>query len=236
MSFSSYQPKNCLMIGHRGAAGLYPENTIAGFEAAIDLEADAIELDVRLAHNRLYVLHDQNLDRTTSGNGELKNSTPEEIEALTTSDNQKIPQLAQVIHRVPIHIGINIEMKGNSCAKALAKCLKSFPDSNILISSFNHKELEQFRRYSHDFELAPLFREWQTNIWEVAHQSSAWSINLHYKMVTETRIKTAHKKGFRVLAYTVNDLQLAMELAKIGIDGVFTDYPGPEMKKALTFR
>ena len=56
------------MIGHRGAAGLHPENTIAGFEAAIDLGADAIELDDRLAHNRLYVLHDHNLDRTTSGN------------------------------------------------------------------------------------------------------------------------------------------------------------------------
>ena len=53
-------------------------------------------------------------------------------------------------------------------------------------------------------------------------------------MVTEKRIKTAHEKGFRVLAYTVNNIQLAMELTKIGIDGIFTDYPSPEMKKALS--
>ncbi|MAZ45339.1 MAG: glycerophosphoryl diester phosphodiesterase [Gammaproteobacteria bacterium] len=234
MSFSCYQPKNRLMIGHRGAAGLHPENTMVGFEAAINLGADAIELDVRLAHDHLYVLHDRSLDRTTSGKGELQNSSPEEIEALSAGDNQKIPHLDQVIRQVPMDIGINIEMKGNSCAKPIAQCLRKFPDNNILISSFNHKELDQFRSYSDGCEIAPLFGEWQTNIWEIAQGLSAWSVNLHHEMVTEKRIKTAHEKGFRVLAYTVNNIQLAMELTKIGIDGIFTDYPSPEMKKALS--
>jgi len=82
------------VLGHRGCAGLEPENTIRAFKRALDLGVDLIEFDVRTTKDKkLIVIHDETVDRTTNGKGYVRNLNFEEIKKLNTSEGEKIPSL-----------------------------------------------------------------------------------------------------------------------------------------------
>lgn len=101
-----------LIIGHRGAAGLAPENTLAGFARAAALGVHGVELDVHCVHGHLLVIHDDRLDRTTSGRGELATLDIGELRALDAGNGQPIPCLREVFESLPAEVGINVELKG----------------------------------------------------------------------------------------------------------------------------
>lgn len=119
------------IVGHRGAAGIAPENTLASFQKALDLGVAAIELDVHLSKdNELVVIHDPMLDRTTDGAGPVQNLTLAELLKLNASakykgagsfDVQRIPTLQQVYDLVGKRAQIYIEIK-------LASDNRRYPD------------------------------------------------------------------------------------------------------------
>ena len=86
-----------IVIGHRGAKGYEPENTLPSFEKAIQLGCDYVELDVHLADDELFVIHDFSVDRTTNGWGKISKLTREQIESLDAGNGQKIPTLSEVL-------------------------------------------------------------------------------------------------------------------------------------------
>jgi len=102
-----------LKIGHRGASGHEPENTMISFNRAIELGADMVELDVHLSKdNQLIVIHDETLDRTTTGQGKIKGKTLAEIKKLRTKKkNQPIPTLPEVINELKGKVKMNVEIK-----------------------------------------------------------------------------------------------------------------------------
>src|SRR5438105_2353760 len=86
------------VVGHRGAMGYCPENTMASFERALALGADWIELDVHLSRDgELIVIHDETLDRTTNGHGLVRDHTLAELKQLDAGDGQQIPTLDEVL-------------------------------------------------------------------------------------------------------------------------------------------
>ncbi len=229
--------KQIIIIGHRGAKGYEPENTLSSFKKAIDLGCDYVELDVHLADGELFVIHDASVDRTTNGSGKISELTKDQIECLDAGNGQKIPTLREVLACIDGRCGINIELKGARTAEPVCDLLTNLSNqsrlsSPILISSFDHIELSAVNE---KFHRGILFEKIPENWIELAKEYSAWSVNLAYRDVSLEIVQTAHLHGFRVLAYTVNDPSDMRELESLGIDGIFSDFPD-QMLSAIPFK
>ena len=219
MSFNS----GFLIIGHRGAAGLAPENTMKGFRRAFGCGVDAVELDVRAVDTRLAVIHDPTVDRTTDGRGPVSGYRIEDLKHLDAGDGEAIPMLEEVMQALPAGIGINIELKGPETEGLLAAM--PLDHGNTLISSLDLGRLKEIRRALPDAKCAPVFRMPYRDMLGAARAIDAWSINIRNDIATPRRIERLCAAGFRVLVFTVNDRQRALELRRQGVSGVFTDFP-----------
>ena len=110
-----------LNIAHRGASAYKPENTLASFQKAIDLNADMIELDLRCSKDgRLVVIHDKTVDRTTNGRGKVSNKDLAQLKALNAGDGESIPTLEESLNLIGRKCLINIVIAERGVAKRLA--------------------------------------------------------------------------------------------------------------------
>jgi len=213
------------IIGHRGAAGLLPENTLASFSRAVELGVDAVELDVHAWAGQLWVIHDQKLDRTTNGTGPLSGYSLEQLRTLDAGGGAQIPFLEEVFEVIPKSIAINIELKGKDTAAPVARFLAEAVQREVLVSSFDHQELARFQNLAPDQPVAPLFDRWRGDPVAVGRGFASRYINLSRKVATAARCQLIIDAGFQILVYTVNDPVEATALSAMGVSGVFTDYP-----------
>ena len=221
-----------LIIGHRGAAGLAPENTLRGFARAIELGVDAVELDVRMAESEVVVIHDERVDRTTNGTGLVRELTFAEIRSLDAGDGQKIPTLGEVLDYLPGDVMVNVELKGPGTAEPVAAVVgdQAFERGGsdlppLLVSSFDHDELRRFRKISPGVPCAPLAERWSDGLECTARALGAWSVHLSRRIATEARVRAVRGWGRRCLVFTVNEPAAARAFEAMGATGVFTDYP-----------
>jgi len=131
------------IIAHRGASAQAPENTLAAFQLALDLQADGIELDVMLTGDQqVVVIHDEEVDRTTDGSGRVADMTLEEIRQLDAGQGEKVPTLSEVLDRFGGKLLINIELKNytsifDPLPVEVSKLIQSYDlVDDVLISSF----------------------------------------------------------------------------------------------------
>lgn len=214
-----------LIIGHRGAAGLEPENTLRSFARALRIGVDAIELDVYCVEGKLMVIHDDTLERTTNGRGNVMATSYDVLRRLDAGNGERIPTLDEVLELVAGKVTVNVELKGKGTAAPLARHVAAQPMDDLLVSSFDHRELEAFRAAAPDARVAPLFHKASSQMFEIADALNAWSINLSEKLATADRLKTIADNGYRALVYTINDPAVAKRLRADGADGIFTDFP-----------
>ena len=223
-----------VIIGHRGAAGLVPENTLPGFTRAVALGVQAVELDVHLCEGELVVIHDPTLERTTPGTGEVASTPLAALRALDAGQGARIPTLEEVFEAVPETVGINIELKGSGTVPAVARWLRTPGSRDVLISSFDHDALRSFQALRSDYPVVPLFSRWRADAVKTALEFGGGYINLSRKVVTAQRLENIRSAGLRALVYTVNDLTEARALTGAGAWGLFTDYPDRINHSALT--
>ena len=216
-------PAGWSIVGHRGAAGLEPENTLAGFAKAVALSVDAVELDVHLVEGELVVIHDDTVDRTTDGAGALAELGLAKLRGLDAGNGQTVPLLDEVLRAVPVDVGINVELKGKRTAEPSADRLRDL-DRPLLVSSFDHAELQRFHAVCPDIPCAPLFGRWRSPL-AVAEELNALSINIADRIATPDHIASIREQGFACMVYTVNDPERARTLRALGASGVFTDFP-----------
>ena len=224
-----------LVIGHRGAAGLAPENTLPSFRKALDLGCRAIELDVHAVRDvedttQLMVIHDDTVQRTTNGKGLVSNHTFEQLTKLDAGDGNSIPRLAEVTALIAQHFAdaqplINIELKGKGTAAPTARFLQASPELAVLISSFDHRELAAFRALDNTTPIAPLFERARASMLDTASALGASCLNVSQRMVKPILIEQCNDAGYPVLVYTVNQKLEAQSLKALGVGGVFTDRP-----------
>ncbi len=237
MSFLSQPPR---IIGHRGAAGLFPENTLPSFAAAYALNVDAVELDVYAVEDELVVIHDDTLDRTTNLTGNVSSQTLSALRQADAGGGAPIPMLEEVWLSLPPTIGLNIELKGPNTAGPVADWLRHRQDAlspgRVMVSSFDHAELLRFATevgVSHIIT-APLFHRWKESWLEVASALDTKWINFNQKLLTAARMERLLKAEMQVSAYTVNSLRRARTLHRLGVGGLFTDRPDLVSRFALT--
>ena len=213
-------------IGHRGASGHAPENTLKAFKLAIEMGCPWIELDVYCVEGELVVIHDDDVDRTTNGSGAVMALGLEKLRALDAGSGEQIPTLREVLDLCDKRICVNVELKGPDTALPVSELMRDAltqgwrPDQ-FLLSSFYHKELA---KADPQFARGALFHK-STDYCSVAKDLGASAINLAQKLVTKEVVQVAHQQGFQVFVYTVNTRE-KMQLQKdMGVDGVFTNYP-----------
>ena len=228
--------KQIIIIGHRGAKGYQPENTMASFDYAMKLGCDFIELDVHMSSGKLFVIHDSEVDRTTNGTGNIATLSLAEIEKLDAGNGEKIPELREVLNLVSGRCGVNVELKGIGTAEPVSDLLNiaisgGADPSDYLVSSFNHKELSLVHK---NFRRGILFDKLPADWADRSTGVGAWSINLAKSQISSEIIQHAQKKGFKVLAYTANSPNDIRTLIRAGVDGIFSDFPDRVVKQIHT--
>ncbi len=221
-----------LCIGHRGARGHAPENTLASVRKAIELGADWIEVDVYWVDGELVVFHDDRLERTTNGQGLLRSQSFAYLRSLDAGDGEQIPTLAEVFEAAAGKVGINVELKGPGTAEPVVQFLQDWQGQNpgadlsrVLLSSFCHDELRLVQQLDAEVRLGALFVDLPVDAIAQAQALGAWSINPGKEAVTEAFVVAAHAAGLKVLVFTVNEVVDMERLRGLGVDGIFTDYP-----------
>ena len=226
-----------IVIGHRGAAGLAAENTLASFTAALAWQCPMVELDVQLSTDQqgqqnLIVIHDDKLDRTTNGRGPVSDFRTEQVRALDAGGGQQIPLLAEVLQLLRTHrdntgitVAVNIELKGAQTAAQTAQFLTKWGPWPTLVSSFNHAELRAFKALDRDTPVAPLYDRYTRKWPDTAAELDAYAVNISARAANRERIGAIRRAGYRVFIYTVNTLKEAEILRDLGANGVFTDRP-----------
>jgi len=219
-----------LIIGHRGAMGHAPENTLQAIKIALDMGVDWVEIDVYLVEDELVVIHDDTVDRTTNGRGEVISHSVNELRQLDAGGGQRIPFLSEVLALIDGRAGLNIELKGPNTAKPVIRYLAenlppTWPKERILLSSFEHEQLSEAKKIDPDYPRAALYWTNPIDFDFVVNELEAIGINPYLPTVTPEMVEEAHQRGLKVLVYTVNEKEDIERMRAIGVDGVFTNYP-----------
>jgi len=221
-----------IRIGHRGACGYEPENTLLSFKKALELNVDMIELDVYLCKTgELVVIHDDKVDRTTNGSGYVKEKSFEELRQLDAGKGEKIPTLQEVLDLTNKKARVNIELKGEGTAKPVSKVIekyvkeKGWSYDDFLVSSFNHYELLKFSKLNPKVKIGVLIKGTPIGFAEFAEKVNAYSVHLSLEFINKEFVEDAHKRGMKVFVWTVNDTDEMQRMKELGIDGVFSNFP-----------
>ena len=227
------------IYAHRGARAHAPENTLLAFDLAFDLGADAIECDVqRTADGQLAIIHDDTLQRTTTGRGPVAARTLAELRALDAGLGQRIPSLDEVLALCAARgRGVNLEIKAatpaaaDATAAALAPVLVALADgarSRVVISSFELGAVAEIKRRLPWLRVATLHRgrAWRRrDLLAPALEMGAEAVHPGVNLVTPALVAQAHKRGLRVGVWTANGWAALRQLLAWGVDGVFSDFP-----------
>lgn len=218
-------------IGHRGAKGHAPENTLESIEKALKLGVDGIEIDVhRCASGELVVFHDFTLNRMTDGTGEISKYKFKDLSKLKVTGNCKIPTLAQVLALVDNRCLLNIELKGKDTAKEASRIITFYVDkkgwdySNFIVSSFHRYLLEEVKEINNNIPLGVLTDTDLDKAVAFAKKINAVSIHPDFTMLTEENVPEL-QEHFKVYTYTVNNLKPLARVKSYGVDGIISDYP-----------
>jgi glycerophosphoryl diester phosphodiesterase len=226
--------KEVFIIGHRGASGVAPENTLKGFKKAIELGADMIEFDVRKTlDNILVISHDNNIIRTTGTFGSIKSMTLDELREFDFGDGEKIPTLQELINLTKGKIDLNCEVKVRGIEQ---KLVDIFRDSDLLdstlISSFKDDVLIKIQKIEPKLRLAALnpskcgwIRSWfsRKKIIKTAKNNRFYAINPIHLLINKKFIQKAHQNNLKIFPWTVNSESRMEELVKMGVNGLITN-------------
>jgi glycerophosphoryl diester phosphodiesterase len=231
-----------IVTAHRGFSGEYPENTLAAFRAAIAAGADMVELDVHLtSDNELVVIHDDTLERTTDGKGNVAEKTLAELKRLDAGfkfnprfAGERIPTLTEVLDTARGRIRVNIELKKGKnfpytmeelADRTLAVVEKAGMTDQVLFSSFDPAAVDRIREKAPRLPIAVITQKpWATP--EEAGGGKLYpAINSAFKNLSEKNIRLAHAAGLQVHAWTVNTPGDMEKVISLGVDGIITNHP-----------
>ena len=223
-----------LNIAHRGASGNFPENTVCAFRAAIDAGAEMCELDVQLSRDgAIVVIHDETVERTTDGKGEVAELTLEELKRLDAGakfkggavKGERIPTLDEVFSATSGKCGLNIELKAGGLEHQVAQIMQArnaLADS--IVSSFDWEYLKNIQQLHFNIRVGLLAEEKPVDLMMNAVAMRAHSINPRWDMVTSDLCKAAHERGLKVYTWTVDADARMRALIACGVDGIMTNY------------
>lgn len=228
------------LFAHRGGGSLAPENTLAAFRLGQSLGYAGHEFDVKLSKDGIAILlHDATLERTTNGKGRAADLSGDELKALDAGAwhseafrGEPVPTFEEVA-RLLLSKGTlaDVEIKptpgferetGERVAQLAAKLWKDAPVPPLL-SSFSFEALMAAKLAAPDLPRAWLASRFTEEDWDRMAALEAVSLHTNHRKLESANIARLHERGYRVLAYTVNDAAIAEQWFAAGIDGMVTD-------------
>ncbi len=219
-----------LCIGHRGAMGHEPENTLLSIKKAISLGVDLIEIDVHRVEEQLLVIHDRNLERTTNGEGYIAEKSFSYLRSLDAGKGQQIPTLEEVLNTVNRQVGINIELKGKQTATLVVDLIHRYLNygwsyDDFLVSAFNHYDLQQINTIDPKINLGLLLYGIPLDYLQIAKKLNVVAIINNSDFIDENFVYSIQQQGLKCWTYTVNKQEDIKIMKRLKIDGIITNYP-----------
>ncbi len=236
------------VVAHRGFSGKAPENTVAAFREAMALGV-MVELDVCLAGTgEVVILHDDTLDRTTSGSGKVADTPLSAIRELDAGSwfseafrNERVPTLDEALAAVGGQVVVDIELKPIDAKAELARGVveairRAGMTERVFVSSFDPFLLEHVRRLAPEIRRAQLVGSFEgtdlawyvklvlRNLW-LNHRSQPDLVIGGDEIVTERWVRRRKRRGLGIMVYTVNDPARMRQLRDWGVDAIITDHP-----------
>ncbi|HKX08857.1 MAG TPA: glycerophosphodiester phosphodiesterase [Stellaceae bacterium] len=230
------------VIGHRGACGLAPENTVASFRKAADLGVRWVEFDVHLSSDGVpIVIHDDTVNRTTSGRGKVAALMLAELQTLDAGtwfeprfQNERVPTLETIVALLGrLGVGAVVEIKPSpgaeeATAEATVRLLmQRWPDHlpPPMVSSFEVPALERAHEVAPGIARALLVERVRGNWQSEVDRLGCSALHADQSRLDQKTIASVTKAGLPLFAYTVNDAARAAALFEWGVAAVFTDRP-----------
>ena len=216
-----------LRIGHRGARGHAPENTLSGIERAIELAAEAVEIDVQITRDgELVLMHDKRVDRTTNGSGYVRELTLREIRNLDAGMGEHVPTLAEALDLARGRVELIVELIDPTIGTVVVgEVEKLGRPEEILYASFHHRSLLELRAIRPSSRTVALLEAVPVDHTGFVRDARATHVGLSIESLTPAFVKSLQEDQRVVLVYTVNDPRDVVWLSEIGVDGVISDFP-----------
>jgi len=221
---------------HRGASGHAPENTLAAFRLAMEMGAEMCELDVQqTADDRLVVMHDDRLERTTNGNGNLWEMTLPDLQRYDAGvrydqrfAGETLPTLEQVVALVRGKMKLNLEVKihgheRNMAALTVETIRREKLVDECVVTSFDWKAVNEIKKLAPELKVGYIFgwKEFSPAVFDAPVEL----LSTHYSLVDARFLERARTAGKKVHVWTVNYKWLMRRLRQRGVDGIITNYP-----------
>ena len=232
------------IIGHRGARGEAPENTLSGFKHLKSLGVRAAEFDIRVSQDgQLVVIHDDSVDRTTNGSGLVHQKTLAQLTALNACTHfgswphdDGVPSLAAVLTCLADFEHLQLEVKVSTpqdcaiVAQQLPILCQAF-GSRVVTTSFNIDYLRLMQLTTPHIARGLLVEDdFKGDIISLAQSLGCKLIAPNHKLLYLDLIQQAHQRGLMVSTWTVNQTQRMIDLQNMGLDSLITDYPSLALK------
>ncbi len=234
-----------LNIAHRGASAVAPQNTLTAFEMAAELGAEGIEFDVRLCADGVpVVIHDADVGATTDERGRVSRMTLAQLKRLDAGSwfdlrfaGERIPTLEEVLetfgHRLLLNIELKSNLKGGLLDKGLERAVVALVeryelDGRVLISSFSPFALRRVQLIAPHIPTGLLYGVRSLPIFGLAGlilPKDCAAFHPHYEIVGESHIAKAHRRGYRMQTWTVDEPSIMRSLIAWGVDGIITNRP-----------
>ena len=218
--------KLMLKIGHRGARAYEPENTLRSFRKAIELGVDAIELDVRKTKdNELVVIHDEDLSKTTNGNGSVGELTLKEIRQFVTEKDDKIPTLSEAFQFLDKKVKILVELKETGIEKKVIDLVHETDlKENIIVISFHESVLKKIRELDTKIATGLIYVRHKNPVQAALDLGTQYLLPL-YHFTHSANVKKAHDNNLKIIVWTINKADEVADFKKKGVDGIASDKP-----------
>ena len=228
------------IIAHRGDSGVAPENTLAAFRAAIAAGAEGVEFDVQASADGVpVVIHDERLERTTSGQGWVRDASAAQLAALDAGSwfdpplaGEGVPTLEQVLDLLaPTTLEVHLELKTSrvpypGLVPAVVRAVeRAGLGARVVLSSFHHASLREARALEPRLPCAVLTSEALLEPWDYVRRHGFQGLHPHHRTVDAELVRGMAQAGLALRPYTVDDPAIARRLLELGVDGIITNQP-----------
>lgn len=240
-----------IIYAHRGARAYTPENTMAAFQKALELNAEGIELDVQATKDgEIVICHDHNIDRTSNGTGWIRDFTLAELKKLDFGSwfnaafaAEPIPTFTEFFTwYVKTPLLLNIEIKNgpviyHGIEEKLIEIMKATAPKNfnlyerVIISSFYHPSLSKMKKLDSRLKTGVLFSCRPVDVLSLIKQTNADYLHPHWHYLDPDWVGKAREAGVGINSYTVNTPEEFYLATTLDITGIFSDYPDRWLKR-----
>lgn len=225
-----------LVIAHRGASAVEPENTLRAFARAIEMGAQMIELDLhRTRDGHVVVIHDDDISHTTNARGRVSQLTLEEVRTADAGKGERVPTLQETLALTRGRVQLYLEIKAPQAAAETLRIVREFScQSEVMLASFDLALMKQLGETVSDMEIGlilgtpslnPHVRWREAFPWRALRYYQYQTLCMQVKLCSAILVRKIKQQGKKLYVWTVNSESDYARMIACNIDGIVTDTP-----------